>query len=73
MALNTIPGGHTPLMAAAAGGNESIVLELIIRGANPSCSNSFGDTAFTVAKRDGHESAAPILEDAFSGSLFADD
>ncbi|HKK13728.1 MAG TPA: ankyrin repeat domain-containing protein [Gammaproteobacteria bacterium] len=53
--------GKTPLMAAAELGFEDIVAILIDHGADRDATDSYGETAYEFAARNGHESVCQML------------
>ena len=57
----TTPNGSTPLMAAAEAGHAEIVAELLAARADAARPNSAGDTAASLARRNGHEAVLAAL------------
>jgi hypothetical protein len=62
--------GYTPLMNAAAKGNEKIVKLLLDKGANPNVKNGRGETAADIARKreDGRSTVLQLLERASSST-----
>ena len=54
-------GGWTPLMGAAAHGDEDIVDLLLAHGADPAATNDSGQDAAALARENGHEELADRL------------
>jgi hypothetical protein len=52
---------YTPLMAAARFGRESIVAELLVARADASVATTFGETAASLARDQGHREIARVL------------
>ncbi|EKD45516.1 MAG: ankyrin [uncultured bacterium] len=60
--------GNTPLMEAAVEGYHQVVVHLLDKGANPGMKNMDGDTALTLAEKNGHRKVAKMLQQALSES-----
>src|SRR6266480_1931544 len=52
---------NTPLMRAAYRGHVDVVKELLAYGADPNARNAFGNTAATLAARNGHSKVESLL------------